>query len=46
MPDELLEILYRERFGLSAIAFEDEPAEAVEYWASVEAARNTQKQKK
>ncbi len=43
MPDELQEVLYRERFGISAIAFENEPAEAVEYWASVESARNTQK---
>ena len=45
MPDDLLEILYRERFGLSAVEFEQEPAEAVEYWASVEAARNTNQKK-
>jgi hypothetical protein len=39
----VIEVLYRERFGLSWHQMQEEPAEAVEYWASLEATRNRKK---
>ncbi len=35
----MIELLYREKFGLSWWQMQAEPAEAVEWWAAVEAAR-------
>ena len=35
----MVELLYREKFGLSWQQMQEEPAEAVEWWVAVEAAR-------
>jgi hypothetical protein len=39
LPDELAELLYRERFGLSYRQMQAEPTDVVRYWLAVEEER-------